>query len=378
VYRREYPSGLVSWIVDLGKIGDSSVRRRRTFETQAAANDFAQDLRRARHNEGMAAFALTPEQRVDAIRCIDMLQAYEGETPLKACTYYVQNVLKFRTAPPLRDICNGVLEEMKQKNVRPKSLHTMNSFLNRLVAALNGKALAEVSQDDVKAICFEAGLEPKTQRNRLGMTSQLFNFALRNKWVSENIVKNISKPAKVHTEHVVLTVPQVARLLELAPDYGLMAYCLLGLFAGVRAAELQRLDWPYIVWPDREIKLTAAATKIGQRRVFDIDETLAAWLEPYVKATGPISPRGAEFDTAFQKLRKAAGITNWPHNAMRHTFVSYHIAHFKNPSKTCLIIGHIGDSNLLHNNYKSIVPTAEAKKFWALRPGKTKPKGEAT
>jgi hypothetical protein len=59
----------------------------------------------------------------------------------------------------------------------------------------------------------------------------------------------------------------------------------------------------------------------------------------------------------------------WPHNATRHSFVSYHLAQFQNAGKTALDAGHT--EQMLFAHYREIVQPAAAAEFWAIRPQPT-------
>jgi integrase/recombinase XerD len=56
------------------------------------------------------------------------------------------------------------------------------------------------------------------------------------------------------------------------------------------------------------------------------------------KHSGKVTP--ANFVKQLRAVRKAAGITDWPDNALRHSFASYHLAHFKDAAALALEMGH--------------------------------------
>ena len=65
-------------------------------------------------------------------------------------------------------------------------------------------------------------------------------------------------------------------------------------------------------------------------------------------------------------LKKACGIEEWPHNALRHSFGSYHLAFNGDQVKTAAQMGH-RDSIVVHNHYKALVLKSEAEMYWAAR-----------
>jgi len=74
------------------------------------------------------------------------------------------------------------------------------------------------------------------------------------------------------------------------------------------------------------------------------------------------------FPKKFPQLNGAAGIKHQPNNALRHSYASYHLAAFINPTPTAHRMGHVGGTEILHGHYEGLVPKCEAEKFWALRP----------
>jgi len=68
---------------------------------------------------------------------------------------------------------------------------------------------------------------------------------------------------------------------------------------------------------------------------------------------------------AWRAATARAGL-DWPHNVMRHSFVSYHLAAFGNAGKTALEAGH--SEQMLFAHYRELVTPEAAREFWAIRP----------
>jgi integrase len=67
----------------------------------------------------------------------------------------------------------------------------------------------------------------------------------------------------------------------------------------------------------------------------------------------------------FEAARQAAGIISWPANALRHSFASYHLAHYQDAAKTALQLGHT-ESGTLFRHYRELVTQQEAAAFWNI------------
>ena len=145
----------------------------------------------------------------------------------------------------------------------------------------------------------------------------------------------------------------------------LLPYFAIGAFAGLRPAELQRLDWEDIHWESNLIEVKAAKSKTARRRFIKLRGNLQKWLQPYRKHTGPVCPRGLrklELET-----RDRAKITDWPANALRHSFASYHLAHFKNAAELALEMGHT-NQQMIFDHYRQLVPPQDGAQYWKLCP----------
>ena len=71
--------------------------------------------------------------------------------------------------------------------------------------------------------------------------------------------------------------------------------------------------------------LALRISKTPSRRLVPIRENLRTWLQPISKLSGPVLLNP---DTRYRHegARRRAGITKWPDDAMRHSFVSYRLA----------------------------------------------------
>lgn len=101
-------------------------------------------------------------------------------------------------------------------------------------------------------------------------------------------------------------------------------------------------------------------SKTRQRRLVTIRENCKAWL----RLGGEMPP--VNWRKEFDYVRRKAGLyDNWPQDAMRHSFVSYHYAEH-GASETAKQAGH--SEQILFKHYREIVTPDAAKEFWAILP----------
>jgi integrase len=96
-----------------------------------------------------------------------------------------------------------------------------------------------------------------------------------------------------------------------------------------------------------------------------IQPNLAAWLASYTGRTGAVSPPGARKLT--EEARTAAKLTRWPNNGLRHSFASYHVAHFGDAARTALEMGH-AHQQMLFSTYRERVEPEAARAYWEIMP----------
>lgn len=231
--------------------------------------------------------------------------------------------------------------------------------------------MAEITAAEVDQ--WLRGLSDKETGRRLAATTRnnfrrvlivSFNFARERGYSAGNPAEKSAKAKVIENAIGILTVEETARLLEsAAPE--LVAYIAIGAFAGLRRSELERLDWREIDLQAGLIEVTAKKAKSARRRFVRIQPNLAKWLQPYAQLSGNVTP--PHYRELLDAARKAAGIEKWPHNALRHSFASYHLAHFKDAAALALELGHT-NANLVFQHYRQLVMPKQAMQYWKIAP----------
>jgi integrase len=191
-----------------------------------------------------------------------------------------------------------------------------------------------------------------------------FNFALARGYCIDNPAFQSAKAKEIASAVGILTVEETARLLETAQPE-LVPYIAIGAFAGLRRAELERLDWQEVDLQSGLIEVTASKAKSARRRFVRIQPNLLRWLRPHSQLSGNVTPPG--YRELLDIAREAAGITEWPQNALRHSFASYHLARFNDAALLALELGHT-NSNLVFQHYRQVVKPRQAERYWKLAP----------
>lgn len=369
VYSRVHRSGETGFIVDLGLINGR--RERHSFKTKGEADTFAEARRAERLNEGASALALSQADRQDAAKALETLRPHDI-TLTKAADYYFQHVLAYRNAPLVPEVVARLIADTEKNDRRDRTVAELRSRLTIFANDFEDRRLSEVTVEEIEAWTNEEDWSARTRINYLTKISQLFNYALRHRWVDANIVDRIERPTAEDKEPGILPVDQVATLLQHAGRHGLLAYVAIGLFAGLRSAELLRIQWSAVNIAEKSIVVGAQIAKKRSRRVVEICPALEAFLTAAGGTGTGMLVDGNSFRENLDALRKAAGLEEWPHNGLRHSFASYHLAAFGDAIKTATMLGH-KDPGVVHNHYKALVQRSEAMRFWNLRPVTAEP-----
>ena len=178
--------------------------------------------------------------------------------------------------------------------------------------------------------------------------------------------KRIMLTKRSRRKEQVLSVEDCEKLIRWVEvnDPGLLVYPVLCLFAGLRPElEATGIDWADVT--TSHITVDASIAKDGETRIV---EPLAPNLVEWIKVIGssglnPLPLRNLK--RRWERAREVIGY--WPHDAMRHSYASYHFAMYRDVGLTAKNLGH-PNPTLLRKDYNNAVTRSEAERFWAIAP----------
>lgn len=132
----------------------------------------------------------------------------------------------------------------------------------------------------------------RSKENSLRQIVSLFNFARRMKFIPAELaleVGEIPTPKKQASTIEVFTADEIAAMLAEA-DAEIVPALAIGAFAGLRLAEVARLDWREVKLSESVLVVSAGNAKTRARRVVPVSANLASWLKPHAKPFGPVNP----------------------------------------------------------------------------------------
>ena len=344
---------------------EAGKRKRTFFENKEAANSFVAFKNAELKQNGIEHAEFPTSLRVMAQECKDALSAY-GKTIQDATEFFIAHLKASEKSCTAVQLVKELLKAKKADGVGERHLSDLDYRLRYFAEEFDGKLVAEITSADIDDWLRSLDVGAQTRNHYRANVLQAFNFAVRHGYAPINPVEGAAKAKVVGGRPGILTVEQASALLTNVPS-NVLPYFAVGLFAGLRRAEIERLDWSEIDFESGLIEVKAEKSKTAMRRFVTLQPNLREWLLPNRKLKGSVTPQPETFRQIFDNARTAAGISEWPDNALRHSFASYHLAAFKNAASTALELGH-HDSRVTFAHYRELVRPKEAERFWKLRP----------
>ena len=338
----------------------------RQFSAQTEAQTAFEIAYLQYQNHGVRAGSLDEKRRADALAAADLL--LPGVSLVEAVRFYNAHHANILSGKSVADAVDYLLKAKSRDNLSVRYNEDLRHRLFRFVKSFGTRRIAELTSAQIDSWLRDLDLGPLSRNTYRLRLHTLFEFARRRRWCVSNPVAEVEKTKGIGAEPGVLNPEQFARLLENASPETL-PYWAIGGFAGLRSAELGRLEWSDIDFERGLVEVTRGKSKTAARRHITIRPALAAWLTPYRGlVTGKVCPPN------LRKLLKAdrvrAGIIDWPPNALRHSFASYCLEYFKRPGELTVEMGHV-DEALVSRFYRRRVRPEAAQAWWNIMPPET-------
>jgi integrase len=255
-------------------------------------------------------------------------------------------------------------------------MHQLQHYLNGFAADMHTE-VSELAPGIVSRYLTAMTASERTKKNArddlgyFGRRCVLHGYLERGTDLVEGVQKYSMKAGEIR----IFTQAEISMLIEHADDR-LLPYIVFGAFAGLRGAEIQRLDWSEIDLADGFIEVKAEKSKTDRRRLVPIKPNLGAWLRCCQKKSGPVCP----FQNVVNQLVKLVTKINktlpkgtpdkdkmrWKKNALRHSYISCRIAECADVAR---VADEAGNSPaVIKANYLKRVKPAQAAEWFNVRP----------
>jgi integrase len=255
-----------------------------------------------------------------------------------------------------------------KRNVAPETIRNLRQQTERLAVRFP-LGLEAVESAEVEAF-LDSLPSARTRLNNLNTLRALVTYAKRHRFLAASfeldpiVVANVRPPA-----------PQIygpeegRRLLETAqarrPYRKLVPFLAIGAFAGVRHAEIKRLDWADVNLDEGLLFVSRRKAKTGLDRAVELPANCVAWLRLH-QSTGPIV-RNKNTTSALRRLQAHAGVPK-RRNGLRKSCLTYRTALARNLEAVALDSGN--SAAMLKRNYLAIgrMSRRSAEQWFAIRP----------
>jgi len=329
-----------------------------TYAGKGGAKEFAEALVKELANNSQAVM-LAPAQASDALAAIERLGTYYQTTGRKisllaAVSEYCEAAARLRgrtlteavegfsrtVATVKRQDLAASIEQFitaeeprtqssngQRAQLSPKYHYNRAIQLRRFAGTFPGYAVYDIGKHDLDSFFASklvSAFSSKSRNHHRAAFAQFFSRCVRKDYLPVGHRLNEAdamRPEHANTAEVEFYTPKEFRTLLETADGPMRAMIAIGGLAGLRTAELLRLDWAD-VWRVRgHIEVTAGKSKTRQRRLVEIRPALAAWLGQFrTFTTGKLCTlHEITFQQHFVELCKDAGVTRKA-NGLRHAF----------------------------------------------------------
>lgn len=358
------------WCVDVPPhLSESGKRRRLFFKSKNDARTVCEKLKARKDNFGISLNAMTPARIAEASEAYKLLDPLNIAL-LDAVRAHIQAHKQRTASVSYFELFNQYLDAKQDRN--PAYLRELASTRDRF-SALHDRLVSDITHRDLAPLLDV--ISPGGRNPVMRYLRAVFFFGIKRGYLTDNPIARLDFAEVKRKEIETIPSDKVEAMLihALENDLGLLPYLVFGFFAGVRPdGELQKVEWHDIKLAEGTIVIRPEVSKTNRRRFPKISANAAAWIEAYRQRGGTFEGKVAPYpDSELRTHRKAnwkaAGVTKWIQQGMRHTFCSNWLALHKDVNELVLQSGH--DSvDTMWRNYHRGVTEAEAKKFWSIMP----------
>jgi integrase len=340
---------------------------RKFFKTKAEAE--AERMRQItlRERGGREAMGL-PLNELAAIVQARSALAKHGKSINDAAGFYLDHLERIRRCNiTVAQLAAEVLAAKQKDGFGVLYLTDLRKRLNRFARDFGTRPIAAITVEELDDWLRNLECAPKTRANFRANIGVLFSYAERRRMIDTNPVKRTSAPKLVDKAPEIFSINELTALLNSAqstsPD--VVPMLTVAAFAGLRDAEIKRLDWNEVNLERGFIEVKASKAKSARRRLIRVQPNLVTWLTPYASMTGAVVPTNSR--TKIDRVWHAAGLHRWPLNGLRHSFASYRVAATNDAAVVAAELGHTS-TKMLYSTYREVVCPAEAERYWQITP----------
>jgi integrase len=242
----------------------------------------------------------------------------------------------------------------------------LSGELARFARGAESLPLSDVTPDFCAEHAAAAGAAAHTRATALSRVSTFCAYCVRRGWMEENPVERLERVTVAPKAPRILSAQEARRMLSTVSQECPAAapWFVLGLFAGLRPSECDRITWDAVDLARGIVTVDAAASKVRRRRVVTLSPQAAAWVTWARSGSLPLPVTTRR--RALRAVRDSLGWYAWPADVLRHSAASYAMAETKDAGRVAHSFGN--SPGILLRHYLELVSPQELKAWQALLP----------
>jgi integrase len=274
-------------------------------------------------------------------------------TIIEACRFYLKHGVQKVTKMPL-SVCGEEFIKSRRESDSCKDYENQcRVALRALLASLPAGCTELADTKALKDWMVQRYPHAGTRNTNLRVLKTFARWLVVSKYAVANPFLDIPKWKSKAKPVVIYTPAELQELLKKVSK-GIRTYIAIAAFAGLRRAEIYRLDWKEVNLVRGYITVAVDKAKTQARRLVPISENLRAWLDTIPVKEGLV----VDYDAGYvSSTFRAAGIKD-KRNALRHSYISYRVASVQDVNKVALEAGN--SPEVIFRNYRELVSPEEA------------------
>jgi len=287
---------------------------------------------------------------------------------IEAVRFYEANRRDFLPVKPVEEVAAEFLRSRIAGGGSKAYITSARNVTGRFVKACP-LPISEITVQRIDKYLREMkGVSSTTRNSNRRIIVTMFSFAKRQGYLhpDRKTAAQLSATYKAPDKKVTIFTPEEMEKLLLAALGRIFPVIAIGGFAGIRTAEIQRLDWEDIKWDRGYIEIQGKKAKTAARRLVPLSDNLKAWLAPWWNATGKVVSLAAVAGPLSDTALKARIPGGWRQNALRHSYISYRVALTGDVPRTALEAGN--SPAMIFRHYRELVDEEAAKAWFSIMP----------
>ena len=327
---------------------------------------------------------LTSEDRTAYVRAMEMLKPsgtpleiavmqfvetakiLEGASMLDSAKFYIRHHPRHMPTRTVAQVVEEMLVAKEAEGYCAAYVGALRSTLRRFATAFP-HPIAQVLAQELRGYLTTYKGCAITKNSVRKNIRTLFHFAQSRGYLPKGECEADELPRVKETPQpiAIYSPAQMATLLHHA-EADVLPFLAIGAFAGLRTAEILRLDWSEVDLAGGLIEVKATKAKTASRRLVPMPDNLKLWLAPHHQGSGKVIPY-EQLSPKLQRLTGKEGVElQWKRNALRHSFISYRVAQVQNVAQVALEAGN--SPKIIFSNYRELVKPADAVKWFDIQP----------